>query len=101
MYHRLWSLSAKSDIGRLSRRDWGDAQQAISELYRVLGEGGMLVMCFTCKRCIEDREFARCGVALYEADEGYQMMESAGFDEIDMTRASDRHREFLCVMGRK
>jgi SAM-dependent methyltransferase len=80
---------------------WGDAQQAISELYRVLGEGGMLVMCFTCKRCIEDREFARRGIALYEADEGYQMMESAGFDEIDMTRASDRHREFLCVIGRK
>jgi hypothetical protein len=61
----------------------------------------MLVMCSTCKRCMEDREFARHGIALYEADEVYQMMESAGFDEIDMTRASDRHREFLCVISRK
>jgi SAM-dependent methyltransferase len=80
---------------------WENAPQAISELYRVLEEGGVLVMCFTCKRCIEDKEFARHGVALYEADQVCQMMESAGFSEIGMTRSSDRHREFLCTTGRK
>jgi ubiquinone/menaquinone biosynthesis C-methylase UbiE len=79
---------------------WENAPQAISELYRVLEEGGVLVMCFTCKRCIEDKKFAR-HVALYEADKVCQMMESARFREMDMTRASDRHREFLCVIGRK
>ena len=79
---------------------WENAPQAISELYRVLEEGGVLVMCFTCKGCLEDREFAR-HVALYEADQVCQMMESAGFDEMDMTRASDRHRGFLCTTGRK
>jgi ubiquinone/menaquinone biosynthesis C-methylase UbiE len=80
---------------------WENAPQAISELYRALEAGGMLVMCFTCKRCIEDKKFARHGVALYEVDQVCQMMESAGFCEIGMTRASDRHREFLCVIGRK
>ena len=57
-------------------------------------------MCFTCKRCLEGREFARY-VESYEVDEVYQMMESAGFHEIGMTRTSDRHREFLCAIGRK
>jgi SAM-dependent methyltransferase len=80
---------------------WENAPQAFSELYRVLEAGGMLLMCFTCKRCIEDKKFARHGIALYEADQVCQMMESAGFREIGMTRASDRHREFLCTTGRK
>ena len=80
---------------------WGDAPRTISELYRVLEKGGILVMCFTCKRCLEDKGFSRHGIALYEADQVCQMIESAGFDEIGMTRFSDRHREFLCVIGRK
>jgi len=80
---------------------WEDAPQALSELHRVLEEGGVLVMCFTCKRCIEDKEFARHGLALYEDGQVCQMIESAGFDKMDMTQASDRHREFLCIVGRK
>ena len=80
---------------------WQDAPQALSELHRVLEEGGLLVMCFTCKRCLEDRQFARHGLALYEDGQVCQMMESAGFDGVDTTRASDRHREFLCIVGRK
>ena len=80
---------------------WKDAPQALSELYRVLEVGGMLVICFTRKRCMEDKEFARHGLALYEDGQVCQIIESAGFDEIDMTQASDRHREFLCIIGRK
>jgi ubiquinone/menaquinone biosynthesis C-methylase UbiE len=80
---------------------WESAPKAISELYRVLETGGLLVMCFTCKRYLEDRKFAHHGLALYEAGEIHQMMELAGFDEIDITRASDRHRRFLYIVGRK
>lgn len=80
---------------------WENTPQAISELWRVLEEGGKLVMCFTCKECMEDREFTRHGVALYEADEVYRMMEAAGFCAISVTRFSDRHREFWCVKGDK
>lgn len=80
---------------------WENAPQAISELYRVLEVGGMLVMCFTSKECIEGKGFARHGVLLYEADKVHQMLESAGFQEIGMTRARDRHREFWCTTGRK
>lgn len=80
---------------------WEDAQRAISEMWRVLEEDGRLVICFTCKECLEDKSFARHGVATYEAEEVRQMLQSAGFREIGTARLSDRHRKFWRVTGRK
>jgi ubiquinone/menaquinone biosynthesis C-methylase UbiE len=80
---------------------WENVPQALVEMWRVLEEGGRLVMCFTCKRCLESREFTRHGVTLYEENKVQQMMEAAGFHAIDMAHASDRHREFVCVAGTK
>jgi ubiquinone/menaquinone biosynthesis C-methylase UbiE len=80
---------------------WQNASQAISELWRVLAEGGMLVLCFTCKGSLEKRGFANSGITLYAADEVQQMMETSGFHPIRMMRASDKHREFLCAVGSK
>ena len=80
---------------------WQDAPQAISELWRVLAEGGVLVLCFTCKQALEDKAFTRHGLALYEADEVQWMMEAAGFQQMHLLWAADRHREFMCAVGRK
>jgi ubiquinone/menaquinone biosynthesis C-methylase UbiE len=80
---------------------WQNASQAISELWRVLETRGMLVMCFTCRESLENKEFTKHSVTLYKADDVYQMMALSGFHEIRMNRASDRHREFLCAIGRK
>jgi arsenite methyltransferase len=80
---------------------WQNAPQAISELWRVLVEGGMLVLCFTCKESLEKRGFANSGITLYAAEEVRQMMETSGFHSIRMVRASDKHREFVCATGRK
>jgi ubiquinone/menaquinone biosynthesis C-methylase UbiE len=80
---------------------WESAPQALSELGRVLTVGGLLVLCFTCRESIEDKEFARHGLALYTADEVRGMMAGTGFGGIEATQASDRHREFLCLVGRK
>ena len=30
-----------------------------------------------------------------------QMIERAGFERVEMSHASDRHREFICIVGRK
>jgi SAM-dependent methyltransferase len=79
---------------------WEDAGQAISELYRVLEEGGVLVMVFTCKESLETKRLGQ-GIVLYEDDQVYQMIESAGFGKIEMCRASDRYREFVCAAGTK
>jgi SAM-dependent methyltransferase len=80
---------------------WQNAPQAISELWRVLAEGGMLVLCFTCKGSLEKRGFANSGITLYAAEEVQQMMETSGFHPVRLMGASDRHREFLCAVGRK
>lgn len=80
---------------------WENASQAISELYRVLRVNGTLVMCFTCKACLQDKRFARHGVTLYEAEEIHHMLEWAGFRDIRTTRASDKHRQFLCTTSEK
>ncbi len=80
---------------------WQNAPQAISELWRVLAEGGMLVLCFTCKGSLEKRGFANSKITLYAAEEVQQMMEISGFHSIRVVRASDKHREFLCAVGKK
>ena len=80
---------------------WGNVSQAVSELWRVLEEGGLLVVCFTCKKSLEAKKFARHGLVLHEDDQVYQMMQAVGFHAISVTRASDRHREFLCVTGKR
>lgn len=80
---------------------WQNAPRAISELGRVLADGGLLVTCFTCKQSLEHKGFTDHGMTLYETDEVQQMMASAGFHQIRMSQASDRHREFLCATGRK
>jgi len=80
---------------------WENVSRAVSELWRVLEEGGLLVVCFTCKKSLEAKEFARHGLVLHEDDQVYQMMQAAGFHAISVSRASDRHREFLCVTGKR
>ena len=80
---------------------WHDAPAAFSQAWRVLAAGGMLLLCFTCKESLDGRSFAKQGLALYEADEVQQMMQSAGFHEIRTIRSSDKHRNFLCMTGCK
>ena len=80
---------------------WHDVPAAFSQVWRVLADGGALVLCFTCKESLEDKSFARQGLVLYDADEVQQMMESAGFHETRTISSADRHRKFLCVVGRK
>jgi SAM-dependent methyltransferase len=80
---------------------WSDAQQGISEIYRVLGDEGKVVLTYTCKRDLEKKGFAQYGVKTYEAEEVHQMLAQAGFREIEVMQSEDRYREFICVTGRK
>lgn len=80
---------------------WQNAAQALAEFDRVLAEGGLLVLCFTGKESLATRGFARHGLSLVDGEEVQSMMEQAGFHNIQTVLASDRHREFLCLSGRK
>ncbi len=79
---------------------WQDARQAFSEFARVLADGGRLVTCFTCRQSIESKSFSN-HVALYDMREVQRMMESAGFHQLETIHASDRHRDFVCMIGFK
>jgi ubiquinone/menaquinone biosynthesis C-methylase UbiE len=76
-----------------------DAPQAISELWRVLADGGKAAICFTDRRFLEGRSFAAHGLNLCEAAEVRDMMDVAGFQDIRLTRGSDRWREFIILVG--
>jgi ubiquinone/menaquinone biosynthesis C-methylase UbiE len=78
---------------------WQDVQRALSELQRVLTKDGLLVLCFTCKESLENRNFAR-HVHLYEAEEVEQMAVSCGF-QVSTQPLSDKHRKFLCLTAKK
>ena len=80
---------------------WDDAEKGISEIYRVLDDGGMLVLTYTCKKDLESKGFARHDVKTFEAEEVGELLVNAGFMHIQTVRDQDRHREFLCVTGRK
>jgi len=80
---------------------WGDVQQGVAEIYRVLVDGGRLVAVFTCKQSLEDKSFIRDGISLYQGEEIHRMMEAAGFNIVEMNQAADRHRDFLCIIGEK
>lgn len=78
---------------------WHDAQRALSELARVLSEDGHLVLCFTHKESLERRGFAK-HVALYDPEDIERMAMLCGL-WVTTKRASDMHREFLCMTARK
>jgi len=80
---------------------WQNAAQAIAELWRVVADGGMLVLCFTCKHSLEDKAFTKYGMTLYKVDAVQQMMKAAGFQQVRMINARDKHREFVCAVGGK
>lgn len=80
---------------------WDDAEKGISEIYRVLEDGGLLVLTFTCKEDLGSKGFARHGVKVFEAEEVEEMLVKAGFRYVWTVRGQDQHRAFVSVVGRK
>jgi ubiquinone/menaquinone biosynthesis C-methylase UbiE len=80
---------------------WSDAALAVSELSRVLDEKGRLVLCFTSKESLQQKNFARRGLTLYDADEMQPLLTAAGLHAISVTQHTDRHRTFWCVTAQK
>ena len=80
---------------------WRDVEQGIAEIYRVLQKEGKIILTYTCKKDLEKKGFGQYGVKPYEEEEVQQMLVRAGFSEIKGIRDRDRHRQFMCVTGRK
>jgi arsenite methyltransferase len=80
---------------------WNDAQQGISEIYRILQDGGQVILTYTRKEDLEKKAFVQYGIKTYEVEEIHHMLVTAGFKEIRHNWAEDRHRKFICVTGDK
>jgi SAM-dependent methyltransferase len=79
---------------------WQNPTIVFSEIQRVLTDEGVLVLCFTCKDSMKNKGFAQEDkVNLYEIDDVRQMMKTAGFADISVHKAMDKHREFVCLTG--
>lgn len=76
---------------------WQDPSRVCRELARILAPGGRLVLVFTEKASLESKGFARAGLRLYESEEVRKLLAHAGFRELSVSWASDRHRQFSCI----
>lgn len=80
---------------------WSDIQQGFSEIYRILQEKGKVILTYTCSKDLEKKGIAQYGVKTYEGEVVRHMLVNVGFSEIQIFRTGDRHREFICMTGRK
>jgi SAM-dependent methyltransferase len=80
---------------------WTNAQQGIAEIFRVLTDGGRFVTVFTCRQSLEDKSFVGDGISLYQGEDIRGMMEAVGFTIVEINQASDRYRDFHCIVGEK
>ena len=79
---------------------WQNVEQGAIEIMRVLGVGGKVVLCFTCKASIERKGFAK-NIHLYETGKIEQIMTKVGFQDIETESFSDRYRQYICISGKK
>ncbi|NLE77952.1 MAG: class I SAM-dependent methyltransferase [Chloroflexi bacterium] len=79
---------------------WQSVPAAFAECSRVLAAGGTAVICFTLRTSLEHRSFAQ-HIGLHEPQEVQQALATAGFGDVQAVRASDRHRDFMCLTARK
>jgi len=70
---------------------WPDAAAGMRELARVLAPGGRLVLCLTCRKCLENRLVGRVARA-WELDELLGLAIDTGFEIGSSERLADRHR---------
>ncbi len=80
---------------------WSHIQQGIAEIFRILKGEGKVILTFTCKRDLEKRGFAQCGVKTLDHEEVWQLITEAGFEDVRIVKSRDRHREFVCMTARK
>lgn len=80
---------------------WSDIDLGVSEIYRVLTDGGKVVLTYTCKRDLENKWFVQYGIKPYGDEEIRLLLVKAGFSDIQAVQSWDRHRMFICLTGYK
>ena len=76
---------------------WADPERGISEIYRVLRQGGKLALTFTLPEDLAHLGFYRHGFRTYPPERIRTLLSNAGFVVSHETRGSDRQRRFACI----
>jgi arsenite methyltransferase len=80
---------------------WRSPRVVLSQLHRVLKPGGMLVVCFTPKKFMKDKEVMRHGFTLYEPDEVGSLLSEAGFRNVRLVPGKHLKGECVAAVGEK
>lgn len=80
---------------------WPDPAVPLGELWRVLGDGGRLVVSFSIPAAIQGLPFTKHGFTLYEPEQMHGMLEDAGFGDIRMVPGSGRRGDYMCAIAAK
>jgi ubiquinone/menaquinone biosynthesis C-methylase UbiE len=78
---------------------WGNAEQGIREIKRVLKPAGTFVLCFTSKASLETKPFAKY-IQLFTTDEVEQILGKYGFCEVKTMSFSDHYRQYVGIVAR-
>ena len=78
---------------------WLNLPKAFSEIQRVLVEDGQLVLCFTCRESLEEKEFTQHGIRTFDVEQVEELLAEAGFGHFRRTIHQDKHRNFWCLIA--
>ncbi len=80
---------------------WSNPAAGLAEIYRVLKTNGRLVLTFTCRQDLAGKGFTQYGFQLFDESEVQVLLAAAGFHNLQVRQASDRHRTFIRMIGWK
>lgn len=80
---------------------WNDAAASASELHRVMGTGGRLVIGFAPRETLDRLPVTEHGFTKYEVDEVSALLLEAGFDEVSVTVIENPEGQDCCVTAVK
>jgi ubiquinone/menaquinone biosynthesis C-methylase UbiE len=78
---------------------WPDLQRAFFQIYRVLKDEGMVVVCFSPKVSMQDRSHKLHGFILYDPEDVVSLLTATGFRNIHYVSRYRRSRECVAVIG--
>ena len=80
---------------------WADVRKGMTEIYRCLCSGGLVVLTFTCEQDLQKKWFIPYGARPYPVAEVQNMLAHTGFRGILIYQGVDRHRKFTCIKAIK
>ena len=80
---------------------WPDPLLALRQIYRVLKEEGMFVLCFRPRSILMNRPFTQHGFILYEPDEIVSLFNKASFRNVRTIVGNDQFGQLAAVVGNK